>query len=741
MQFGFPLLPLFLVMGVFDAAAMAATLDGGFFDSRFGSYRVNTVAQDGLGRLVMGGSLQLQDNRPAGGVWRFDGVRWEALGGSPPALLLARGDRVYAASQNFAPNITVYENGVWTPLGGDVNSRVRCMTWLGSDILIGGHFSFAGNAPLSRIGRWDGAAWRNIGAGLSNPVTSIATDGSNIFAVSSTGIFSTVMRWNGVEWSQIAFFGAGTAAALHCQEGALYVGGSFSAINGDTAINRLAIWRDGVWSQWGDGQLSGIVQDIAEFDGNLFVSGDITHAPSSQRVALAEFEGDGWIPHLSSIAVQGLGMLALEDELLVRATASPELNGNILRGHSGLFRYRTAGDWSVFGPLGAVDTIFMPDRFKQLIHTPEGVMVSTSYDAASAPAPLIWNGARFRNTYATLRQDGASVQMQTAMTSQRGVTFCHGIIGGETLTHALFAFRSGAWEQATGPLPEAPAALAANDHEIVATQSNRVLAWDGAEWRQRGPNLGSPRSLSYFKGDLYVGGVFTREPDVRAIARWDGAEWVGLGRGLFYNAVPKTAARVNALHATKDKLFVGGLFDSASGGAATNLATWTGTSWEAAPGFFNESGAVFNIARSDDGVLAIAGDFQFVDGFEVSGFAIHDGAAWKTPPLRRTWTFGGMQLLWHGHDLHMTGRFQMHGTVSSFGYAIWRHPGVVLKAVRASDRRFYVQATGATPPRYEMQSSPDLENWTSETANYFGENPSGAFSMTSEQRFFGTAFP
>jgi len=57
------------------------------------------------------------------------------------------------------------------------------------------------------------------------------------------------------------------------------------------------------------------------------------------------------------------------------------------------------------------------------------------------------------------------------------------------------------------------------------------------------------------------------------MARWNGANWAGLGEGV--NGV------VNALALCQTDLYVGGLFSSAGGSPASNVAKWNGYLWSA----------------------------------------------------------------------------------------------------------------------------------------------------------------
>src|SRR5207237_6507680 len=74
--------------------------------------------------------------------------------------------------------------------------------------------------------------------------------------------------------------------------------------------------------------------------------------------------------------------------------------------------------------------------------------------------------------------------------------------------------------------------------------------------------------------NLYVGGLFTSAGGVNAtnIARWNGSAWSALGTGL--------NGPVRALLYKTNTLYVGGSFTNVLGGInLTNLAAWDGGAW------------------------------------------------------------------------------------------------------------------------------------------------------------------
>lgn len=166
----------------------------------------------------------------------------------------------------------------------------------------------------------------------------------------------------------------------------------------------------------------------------------------------------------------------------------------------------------------------------------------------------------------------------------------------------------------------------------------RIAQWDGQSWAPLGTGLNSrANALAVFDDGagarLFAGGVFTTAGGVFAgkIAAWDGAQWSAVGAGV----QSTTATGVRALTVFDDgdgaALYAAGIFATAGGLPALNIARWDGASWSPlGPGL---NGPVFALASHDDGdgpALYAAGAFTATgDGATALGrVAKWDGQSW-----------------------------------------------------------------------------------------------------------------
>ncbi len=163
--------------------------------------------------------------------------------------------------------------------------------------------------------------------------------------------------------------------------------------------------------------------------------------------------------------------------------------------------------------------------------------------------------------------------------------------------------------------------------------ARHVARWDGFAWSSLGSGLGhTVRALAFdAAGTLYAGGDFTTAGgvSVNRVARWDGTNWSDVGGGMRHGSF---TPRVAALAAdTNGLLYAGGLFDTAGGGAAVNVACWDGVRWSGVGGGVGSSTLwhyVSALAVAPGGRLYAGGEFSEAGAAPAARLACWDGSAW-----------------------------------------------------------------------------------------------------------------
>lgn len=187
-----------------------------------------------------------------------------------------------------------------------------------------------------------------------------------------------------------------------------------------------------------------------------------------------------------------------------------------------------------------------------------------------------------------------------------------------------------------------PGLYAGGNYGTAGGQTARSIArWDGSAWATLSDPGGNGVSSMVFAltvfddgtgPALYVGGGFAVAGGVTAnrVAKWDGSAWSALsgpgGTGVDSQAGQPREIRAMTVFddGTGPALYVGGLFTTAGGVAASNIARWDGSSWSSlnTPGGGNGvSGTVLALTIFDDGdgpALYAGGAFTTAGGTTVN---------------------------------------------------------------------------------------------------------------------------
>jgi hypothetical protein len=125
------------------------------------------------------------------------------------------------------------------------------------------------------------------------------------------------------------------------------------------------------------------------------------------------------------------------------------------------------------------------------------------------------------------------------------------------------------------------------------------------------------QALTVYSGELIAGGLFTTAGGVAAnnIAAWDGFSWSTLGSGM--------NSRVTSLTIYDGQLIAGGFFTAAGGVAADYIALWEGSVWLPLGSGMNSYVRSLSVY---DGELIAAGDFTTAGGGTASRIA-----RWSAP--------------------------------------------------------------------------------------------------------------
>jgi hypothetical protein len=229
---------------------------------------------------------------------------------------------------------------MWHSLGGGVHNIVRALCTFDADgpgpgnpvLVAGGDFLEADGRTVNFVAQWNGAAWSALGSGFDMTVQALAVydaDGNGpalgeLYAGGSfrnSGPVETlaIARWDGAAWQDVggglsgggSQFDATAANALeiHDPDGAgpgapvLAAGGTFNFAGGGAA-GSIATWNGQSWTALGSGvfveepyaAIYAISSSNDPISPTLTIGGFFTHADNIETWGVATWNGSNWQP-------------------------------------------------------------------------------------------------------------------------------------------------------------------------------------------------------------------------------------------------------------------------------------------------------------------------------------------------------------------------------------------------------------------------------------------------------------
>ena len=633
-----------------------------------------TVLDDGSGdgaALYIGGWFSTGGDVTLNRVARLDGNAWSALGsgmdgnvwaltgfddGSGDGPALYAGGYFSNAGRVRVNNIARWNGSSWSPLGSGIDNVavVRALAVFddgsgdGPALYAGGYFEEAGGISANNIAKWDGSTWSPVASGVDGSVDALAVfdDGSGggpaLYAAGGFTIAggvraNSVAKWDGKSWSPLGEGTDGTVTTLVVFDDssgagpALYAGGGFTTA-GDLTVNRIAKWDGSTWSPLGSG-IDGSVFALSVFDDGsgdgpaLYAGGGFENAGGVTANRIAKWDGSSWSP-LGYGMYGGVWALAAFDATSDDPGAPEAL-------YAGGFFTQGGGDpdaryiakwdgttWLAVGGSGLTGSICPPANFYI------ACQVLSVFDDGSGPGPALYAGGIF------CAAGGVTVKHIARWDGQIWSPVGGGVDGADVVVYALGVFDDG---QGSAP------ALYAGGLFTTAggVSASNIAKWDGTGWSPVGGGVsGLVYTLTVFDDGsgsgpaLYAGGYVPTAGGVQVnhVAKWDGKTWSPLGSGLSGPAYVLTVFDDGS--GTGPALYAAGLFTTAGGVSASNIAKWDGSSWSALGGGI--LGETYFLVRAltvyDDGTgpaLYAGGRFTTAGGVRADGVAKWDGATWS----------------------------------------------------------------------------------------------------------------
>ncbi|MBX7210334.1 MAG: cadherin-like beta sandwich domain-containing protein [Verrucomicrobiaceae bacterium] len=503
---------------------------------------------------------------------------------------------------------------------------VRAVAAYGTDIYIGGSFTFVGGVSAAYVAKWNGTTWSALGSGVNGPVYAMHFDGSQLYIggafTQASGVANTtyIAQWNGSAWQALGTGANGAVNALVKNGSNLYAGGSFTLAGGVAGTSRIAKWDGTAWSALGSG-MDGTVNALAKNGpSNIYAGGDFTTAGGTLANRVAKWDGTSWSALGTGItggSVLALGASDFGSDIYVGGSFTNAGGGFV----SNLAKWNGT-TWSAVGTGvdGPVNCIAM-----EFSDAYVGGLFSSAGGVANTSRVARWNGSSWLALGTGLTPATTSAFPVSAM-AKYGSTL---VIGG------IFT-------------------------EVGTVAASNVAVWDGSAWSAKGTGTGAINSVVADGTDIYAGGSFTQIGGVSAsrVAKWNGSDWTPLGTGM--------NSAVHVLLRSGTSLYAGGTFTTAGGASANRIAMWDGTSWSALGTGMN--GTVTALTKSGANVFA-GGLFTTAGGVSASNIAQWNGTTWSAMGTGANGQVNALALL--GTDIIAGGSFSTMGGVSANCLARW----------------------------------------------------------------------
>jgi trimeric autotransporter adhesin len=311
------------------------TADDNEYQGIYGDLRTIVVSD---GAVYVGGVFGWAGTTRARGVARWDGSRWNGIGGGVDGqveVIAIDGTDIYVggrfgmASDVAAVDIVKWNGTQWIPLATNTTGRILSIIPMQNIVYVGGAFTSLNDTAINGIAFWNKGtgAWSQMGRGIygglfptvfAMTLTGIELVVGGKFDSAGTSSASNIALWNGTDWNQLGDGLNGTVKALvTTDDGIIYAGGEFTA-SGDRSMPYLAKWDGSDWEAV-PGAPNGRVEALALADGMLYVggrfsqTGDVT-SPNSMNIARYNPATGAWTSFGSGVGgelIEGVEAIAV----------------------------------------------------------------------------------------------------------------------------------------------------------------------------------------------------------------------------------------------------------------------------------------------------------------------------------------------------------------------------------------------------------------------------------------------
>ena len=234
----------------------------------------------------------------------------------------SKGTAVFHNAYTYNPAGVIYggsESSAWThvaqatvpgfPNAYGMNNTVYGLDCADGILYAGGAFTNAGGSNCSRIARYNGTAWSEMGMGVSKAANVNVVRAWTNGIMYAGGYFTNiggcnsraVAKWTGTNWESMGnglFFQKYVNGYVNTLEvgpnGYVYAGGYFTNSDNSCFLRNIAQWNGSAWTNMGAG-FGNVVSCLAvTTNGEVYAGGPFTNSGSFSRRYVAKWNGTAW---------------------------------------------------------------------------------------------------------------------------------------------------------------------------------------------------------------------------------------------------------------------------------------------------------------------------------------------------------------------------------------------------------------------------------------------------------------
>ena len=296
---------------------------------------IRTVYVDSIDNyLYIGGDFKLAGGKFCWGIARWNGTQWDSLGLGmkpvPPSNMFTHIKKIVRykneiyVTGNFRDiggkkisGLARWNGTDWNNVGGKLKRLGQTDLVVGytmevynNELYVTGNFDTIGTTRCTRIAKWDGLNWTNLGDGhhptcYQDGITAMTHYQGELYVAGNINCSfqpEPISKLVGNTWVDVGpgLFGGGWINEMKEFQGKLYIAGYFSSQSGN--IDNNLISTDGI-SYFGTagGVMPSNCLAVQEHKGELYAGGQIDFAGSQAIKRIGKWNGFQWLPSLIDI--------------------------------------------------------------------------------------------------------------------------------------------------------------------------------------------------------------------------------------------------------------------------------------------------------------------------------------------------------------------------------------------------------------------------------------------------------